>query len=301
MRVRTCFRFVFLSAWAFSEYIFHPALVNCWNTSFYCFSCICFVFCLRQPKVSPRLRFDRAPAAVKDSSTRSGFIGKVDSKIRSWGVEYDLILPKAAYLTLTGSYGAIIPFVPIYLKYVGLPVDQIGLLQTIRPAASFVASPIWAAVADKFGVYKLLLILALVLSTLMRLSMIWLTSFWTFFCLFVIMEFVGTPTGPLLDATVMKILGEERRQHYGKQRLWGGSRFAGEAFFKKTPSLMHISSSFLFPSFLFPSFFFFFFFFFGSFVFLSASFFFWLFFFAWYSCRVWAQRVLCWRSCLEAS
>lgn len=152
-----------------------------------------------------------------------GLIGDIDRSLRSWGVEYDLFLPKLAYLSMIGSFGAVVPFLSVFFKFAGIPIEQIGLLMTIRPAASFIASPIWAAVADRFGIYKILLLFSLIGSALLRVSMIWVTGFWGLAALMVFIEFIGAPSSPLMDATVMKILGEERRQHYGKQRLWGGT------------------------------------------------------------------------------
>lgn len=53
---------------------------------------------------------------------------------------------------------------------------QIGLLGAITPAATFIVSPLWGALADQTGRHKDILIFTFVFSVISRLAFIWRVS-----------------------------------------------------------------------------------------------------------------------------
>jgi hypothetical protein len=59
-------------------------------------------------------------------------------------IDTDLVLPKVCYLVLTGAFGALLPFLPVFYDAIGIPIEQIGLLGAIRPFITFLSAPLWA-------------------------------------------------------------------------------------------------------------------------------------------------------------
>lgn len=65
-----------------------------------------------------------------------------------------------------------IPYLPVYFVFLGLEVWQIGIMRGMEPFLVFLLSPVWGAVADKFGKHKPALIVALVGSGVFYFSLV---------------------------------------------------------------------------------------------------------------------------------
>jgi hypothetical protein len=50
-------------------------------------------------------------------------------------------------------------------------------------------------------------------------------AFWLILCLAPLQNFMYSAVRVITDTGAMNILGEERKDHYGKQRLWGSVLF----------------------------------------------------------------------------
>jgi MFS family permease len=145
-------------------------------------------------------------------------------------VDLDLLKAKMAYFFQIGSQGSINPIMSLWMRTRGLTTSQTGVLMSTRPFISFVALPIAGVLADRLKIHRLLLVGCCILSVVLRLFMIsqpwliWIAAF------FMACELVGSPVGPLLDSGVLELLGPERREQYGKQRVWGSISFGLTAF-----------------------------------------------------------------------
>lgn len=58
------------------------------------------------------------------------------------------------------------PYLPVFLSEQGLNTFQIGILRCAEPASSFLVSPVWGYVADKFTVHKLVMVVCAIGSSL---------------------------------------------------------------------------------------------------------------------------------------
>lgn len=54
-------------------------------------------------------------------------------------------------LLFYGTLGAVMPYLPIYYRFLGVSDAQIGILGAISPAITFLVSPLWGALADTTG------------------------------------------------------------------------------------------------------------------------------------------------------
>jgi PPP family 3-phenylpropionic acid transporter len=131
-----------------------------------------------------------------------------------------MVLPKAFYLLYFGAAAALSPFLPIYYQNNGLSGRQIGLLLAIPPIVMLVGAPLWSSLADATQQHKRLLVLAIVLTLLSVAVLSITTSFSSFIPFVAAYALFLAPVMPLVDNTVLKMLGE-RSSEYGKQRFWG--------------------------------------------------------------------------------
>ncbi|XP_038063388.1 major facilitator superfamily domain-containing protein 6-A-like [Patiria miniata] len=88
-----------------------------------------------------------------------------------------VLLPfKAVYFFFLAGMSCLIPFLPIYMHQLGLTITETGLIRSLEPAISFIASPVWGSLADKRSKHKLLLIVSLLGSSLLTFALIFVPS-----------------------------------------------------------------------------------------------------------------------------
>jgi len=131
-----------------------------------------------------------------------------------------MFLPKVYYFFAYGAMASLVPYLVIYYQSLGLSGSQIGLLTGIPTLMSLLSTPVWGGMADATSKKRLLLGASILLS----MTMVWILSFTTAFLwialVVILYAFNSAPVMPLVDSTVMELLGEHKDQ-YGKQRLWG--------------------------------------------------------------------------------
>ncbi|MCX7681090.1 MAG: MFS transporter [Anaerolineae bacterium] len=131
-----------------------------------------------------------------------------------------MLFPKLFYFFFFAAMSCLFPFLALYYRQIGLTGRQIGLLGGISPLVSLVAAPLWGALADATRQHKKLMLLALVLSVVAVGGLSIAPDFPWLMVAVIAFAFFGAPTMPIVDNTVVELLGEHRSE-YGKQRLWG--------------------------------------------------------------------------------
>ena len=76
-------------------------------------------------------------------------------------INKDLLIYKAFYFFYFGALGAINPYLPVYLRQIGLSAFAVGLLVGIRPIVQLASAPFWTVVADKFRKRKAILVMSI--------------------------------------------------------------------------------------------------------------------------------------------
>ncbi|KAL3880671.1 hypothetical protein ACJMK2_032893 [Sinanodonta woodiana] len=78
-----------------------------------------------------------------------------------------LLLPvKGIYFFFIAAVGDLLPFIPVYMKQLGLSSTETGIIYGVMPFLSFFVRPLFGAVADKFHKHKLILCLCCILTGL---------------------------------------------------------------------------------------------------------------------------------------
>ncbi len=137
-----------------------------------------------------------------------------------FGINRPMLLPKAYYLLYYGAAATLIPYLPIYYQSIGLSGKEIGLLVAIPPLVMLVGAPLWGGLADATRQHKRLLMLAITLALASVAALSLISRFVLFIPVVAAYALFIAPVMPLVDNTVMEMLGEQRGK-YGKQRLWG--------------------------------------------------------------------------------
>lgn len=131
-----------------------------------------------------------------------------------------LLAPKVFYFCYYAAMAAFAPYLALYYRQLGIGEAQIGLLTGIPPLVGLLAAPLWGGFADATQRHHRLLQVAITglwgvvfLFTLTR-NPAWLLPLVIAYACF------SAPIMPLVDNSVLLLLGE-RREAYGRQRLWG--------------------------------------------------------------------------------
>lgn len=148
---------------------------------------------------------------------------------RRWGIDRALLAPKAFYFFFYAASSTLIPFLTLYYREAGLSGAQIGLLVGISPIITWLAAPLWGALADSSRQHRVILTTTLVGTMAMVALLGWANSLLWFLPIVAAYAFFAAPIMPLVDNSVMEMLGE-RRELYGRQRVWGAIGWGVAAF-----------------------------------------------------------------------
>uniref|UniRef100_A0A7S1CBF7 Major facilitator superfamily associated domain-containing protein n=1 Tax=Bicosoecida sp. CB-2014 TaxID=1486930 RepID=A0A7S1CBF7_9STRA len=149
-----------------------------------------------------------------------------------------LTIAKVFFFVWAASRAAYVPFTSLFFSERGLSAGEIGAIAAARPFVSIVGTPLWSMVADRTGMHRTMLISTLIVSTVLLVIMgsismdyvsPWATTYFFFMGMASLSEFIGSPVGPLVDNSVMDLLGDEP-QRYGEVRLWAGVGYGLMAF-----------------------------------------------------------------------
>ncbi len=131
-----------------------------------------------------------------------------------------MIFPSMYYFLYYGAISILFPFLALFYQSQGLSGGQIGLLAAISPIISFFGAPLWTGAADASRRHKLVAILSTVGVVIVTFIFPSISSFSGLLLMISLFAIFGAPTGSLVDAAVLTMLGD-RKERYGRIRLWG--------------------------------------------------------------------------------
>jgi PPP family 3-phenylpropionic acid transporter len=131
-----------------------------------------------------------------------------------------LVWSKAFYFCFYAAGAALMPFLVLYYEGLGLVGRQIGFLAGISPLISLVGAPLWGALADISHRHKAVWSITIGGAIVMALVLSRVTSFIPLILVVAMYAIFASPIIPLADNAVMALLAE-RKDQYGRQRIWG--------------------------------------------------------------------------------
>ena len=117
------------------------------------------------------------------------------------------------------SLGTLMPYIPMYYKYLNIDSSYIGFFGAITPAVTFMVSPLWGILADITKRHKQIMLLTFIGSVVLRCCMVIRGNHAWLGFLVASAAILNAPVKPLLDTAVMSSLKD--RAEYGKSRLFG--------------------------------------------------------------------------------
>ena len=130
-----------------------------------------------------------------------------------------------------GTLGSCMPFFPVYYRSKGISQDFIGWLGSITPAITFIVSPLWGALADSTGAYRLIMLTTFIISVAGRCAMAneaVASNLSVMGVLVALTAILNAPVKPLMDTAIMASLTD--KSDYGKSRLFGQLGFGVGSF-----------------------------------------------------------------------
>jgi oligosaccharide:H+ symporter len=129
------------------------------------------------------------------------------------------VWPSALYFLYFASLSAVVPYLALFYRERGLSGGETGLLLSVSSVVSIFASPFWSGLADARRRHRLVLIRALAIVVAMMVVFPLLPAAW-YFPFIAVYAFFVSPIISLVDSATFAMLGE-RRERYGRLRIWG--------------------------------------------------------------------------------
>lgn len=129
-------------------------------------------------------------------------------------------LSKAFYFFYFAAMATLLPFLVLYFNQLGLSGRQIGTLTGMAPLMTLISASFWGGVADSTQQHQRVLWLTIVGAVVFALIISVAQTFWWLLLLVIGYAFLAGPIIPLIDSTVLTLLGKQTAQ-YGRIRLWG--------------------------------------------------------------------------------
>jgi PPP family 3-phenylpropionic acid transporter len=124
------------------------------------------------------------------------------------------------YFIYYAAMAALYPYLPVYYRQLGLSGEQIGVLTATVPLINLLSGPMWGWLADSYQQHKRVLVLSMLTVGALGTLLILPRSFIGLLVILVPLALFLSPLVPIMDSSVLQALGE-RREHYGRIRLWG--------------------------------------------------------------------------------
>lgn len=139
---------------------------------------------------------------------------------------------KLLYFFCFAALGVYQPYVPVFFQVLLLSKYEIGILCMIPNFSSALVAPIWSFISDKFSIHSEVIFLALLISSMLSICMLFVRSFALQALMVTLCSIFRAPITPLVDSIVIAILDKTGDSaSYGSMRLWGAVSFGMFSFF----------------------------------------------------------------------
>ncbi len=118
------------------------------------------------------------------------------------------------------------PYLPVWLSSRGLGDSEIALVISAPMFLRLVLTPLFGSIADRTGNYRTFVNVMAPIALVFALCMSFAQGFWQIFGLAALTMVVWHSIGPVVDASVMRLIRRGIAGNYGRVRLWGSASFA---------------------------------------------------------------------------
>ncbi|XP_055376388.1 uncharacterized protein LOC129608737 isoform X2 [Condylostylus longicornis] len=93
---------------------------------------------------------------------------------RNRGINPNLIMLKITLFVMYGATSSLLPYLTIHMQSIGLTVEEIAIIYLALPFTTFLSPPITGFLVDKFGKYKPVVVMSLVLNAIFHHSLLYI-------------------------------------------------------------------------------------------------------------------------------
>jgi len=133
--------------------------------------------------------------------------------------------PKAVYFFYYAALACLVPFMSLFYQERGMNPNQIGVLAGLIPLIGWVSAPFWGGIADARQRHRAVLLLGIAGVWAAVVGLYFAQTFAQMLLAVVVYAFFIAPIVPIVDNAVLCLL-EERRNLYGRVRMWGSYGWA---------------------------------------------------------------------------
>ncbi|XP_055856007.1 uncharacterized protein LOC129919182 isoform X1 [Episyrphus balteatus] len=106
---------------------------------------------------------------TKDEKPELSGFGRICQKK---GINPNLIMLKITLFVMYGATSSLLPYLTIHMQSIGLTVEEIAIIYLALPFTTFLSPPITGFLVDKFGKYKPVVVMSLLLNALFHHSLL---------------------------------------------------------------------------------------------------------------------------------
>uniref|UniRef100_A0A336M196 CSON010065 protein n=1 Tax=Culicoides sonorensis TaxID=179676 RepID=A0A336M196_CULSO len=97
---------------------------------------------------------------------------KTQKFYRRHGINPNLVMLKITLFVMYGATSSLLPYLTIHMQSIGLTVEEIAIIYLALPFTTFLSPPITGFLVDKFGRYKPVVIMSLILNAVFHHSLL---------------------------------------------------------------------------------------------------------------------------------
>ncbi|XP_073826978.1 uncharacterized protein isoform X2 [Musca autumnalis] len=114
----------------------------------------------------------------EEVATETVYIPPENSRIAEFclrhGINPNLIMLKITLFVMYGATSSLLPYLTIHMQSIGLTVEEIAIIYLALPFTTFLSPPITGFLVDKFGKYKPVVVMSLLLNAIFHHSLLFI-------------------------------------------------------------------------------------------------------------------------------
>ncbi len=130
----------------------------------------------------------------------------------------------SVFAALFLTFGINLPFLPVWLKAIGLSNEQLAVALAAQSGIRVVAAPVLTYWADRRRARRQFVMALAFFATLGMIAVAMSSQFWIVVCLLLISSIASSPLTPMLDALAVQ-QSEQGHYQYGRVRMAGSLAF----------------------------------------------------------------------------
>ncbi|KAH8413165.1 hypothetical protein KR009_008579 [Drosophila setifemur] len=119
-------------------------------------------------------KMDKEEMATEPMKTEKVELSDFGEFCQRRGINPNLIMLKITLFVMYGATSSLLPYLTIHMQSIGLTVEEIAIIYLALPFTTFLSPPITGFLVDKFGKYKPVVVMSLLLNAIFHHSLLFI-------------------------------------------------------------------------------------------------------------------------------